>query len=134
MEKYIKKGDIIESLISLNGIKKNFDNSTNNNQEKTSGLREENNRVNKKEDIFTNIYKDCENELKNVVENMQNFKLNSKNEKIKSFIACKNTAFNVLTKKKYSHEKKVRLRIVNGMAFVFILIVFSVYHFYIKNL
>lgn len=149
LKKFIKKGEILESLISLSGL-------NNNNKKKSekeliksednlhSGKKQIKNNLiindlnanntNNNGKILNNSFKDFDNELKGVVEIMQNLNQNTKSEKLKNFINCKNSALNMLTKTRYSENKDLRIRIINGVAFLLIVLVFLAYHFYLRHM
>jgi len=138
IKSFIQKGEILESLLSLGGLKKKENNKEN---EELQFVKKQKNILNsdklndKKGDDYTlNTLKKFDNELTGVVELMQNLNQNTKSEKLKTFVNCKNNALNLLTKSRYSENKDLRLRIVNGIAFIFILIVFLLYHFYLRHI
>lgn len=125
IKKYMQKGDLLESLFTTNALK---------NEISKKKKKAENLDSAKASNGLTNIYKQFDKELKGVIDVMEIIKDSNKSEKIKNFINCKNSALNLLTKSRYNENKEFRLRILNVAAIILILIVFLIYHFYLKNL
>lgn len=139
IKNFIQKGEILESLISLSGLKKKESEINPNKKHKHSKKHGDimvNTISNDKKDKESSIspIKEFDNELKGVVEIMQGLNQTTKSEKLKSFINCKNSALNLLTKTKYSENKSFRLRVLNGITFILIIIVFLIYHYYLRHL
>jgi hypothetical protein len=77
-------------------------------------------------------FKDIDDQFKGVVDILQNLKQNTKSEKIKTYVTCKNSAMYLLTKSRYTENKEKRLRILNVLNILLIISVFLIFHYYFK--
>ncbi len=131
LKKILLKGEIMDSIISLSGLQKHEIEM--NSKKKITHLNQGINTTNENENSSKDI-KEFDNELNGVFDIIQGLNLPAKSEKLKKFINCKNSAFNLLTKSRYTESKNNRLKILNGIAFILIVIVFLIYYFYLREL